>query len=138
LAGARRRTGLGRCTASTGNRFDAGSPRQFRNRIDPIWKKKTLGDVAVGLAAPFAAIAVALKAPGWQRAANGVIVAGLADFAVAVVTGIGSIGGNFLDFAAVSSEAVLNALPVSLIPNFLVPVFIILHVMAIIKIRSMR
>jgi hypothetical protein len=81
---------------------------------------------------------VALKAPGWQRAANGVIVAGLADFAVAVVTGIGSIGGNFLDFAAVSSEAVLNALPVSLIPNFLVPVFIILHVMAIIKIRSMR
>jgi len=97
-----------------------------------------LGDIAVGLVAPFAAIAVALKASGWQRAANGVIVAGLADFAVAFVTGIGSIGGNFLDFAAVSSDAVLNTLPVSLIPNFFVPLFIILHVMAIIKVRSMR
>ena len=97
-----------------------------------------LGDIAVGLVAPFAAIAVALKAPGWQRAANGVIVAGLADFAVAFVTGIGSIGGNFLDFAAVSSDGVLNTLPVSLIPNFFVPLFIIAHVMAIIKMRSMR
>lgn len=97
-----------------------------------------LGDVAVGLVAPFAAIAVALKAPGWRRAANGVIIAGLADFAVAVVTGIGSIGGNFLDFAGAPSSTIVNALPLVLIPGFIVPVFIILHVMAIIKMRSMR
>lgn len=97
-----------------------------------------LGDVAVGLVAPFAAIAVALKAPGWQRAANGVVIAGLADFAVAVVTGIGSIEGNFLSFAGTPSNEVINALPLVLIPGFLVPVFIIGHVMAIIKIRSMR
>ncbi len=97
-----------------------------------------LGDVAVGLVAPFAAIAVALKAPGWRRAANGVIIAGLADFAVAFVTGIGSIGGNFLDFAGAPSSTIINALPLVLIPGFLVPVFIILHVMAIIKLRSTR
>ncbi len=97
-----------------------------------------LGDVAVGLVAPFAAIAVALKAPGWRRAANGVIVAGLADFAVAFVTGIGSIGGNFLNFAGAPSSTIINALPLVLIPGFLVPVFIILHVMAIIKLRSTR
>ena len=97
-----------------------------------------LGDVAVGLVAPFAAIAVALKAPGWRRAANGVIIAGLADFAVAFVTGIGSIGGNFLDFAGAPSSTIINALPLVLIPSFLVPVFIILHVMAIIKLRSTR
>ena len=97
-----------------------------------------LGDVAVGLVAPFAAIAVALKAPGWRRAANGVVIAGLADFAVAVATGIGSIDGNFLNFAGAPSNAIINALPLVLIPGFLVPVFIILHVMAIIKMRSMR
>lgn len=97
-----------------------------------------LGDVAVGLVAPFAAIAVALKAPGWQRAANGVIIAGLADFAVAFVTGIGSIEGNFLSFAGAPSNAVINALPLVLFPGFLVPVFIIGHVMAIIKLRSAR
>ncbi len=97
-----------------------------------------LGDVAVGLVAPFAAIAVALKAPGWRRAANGVAIAGLADFAVAIVTGIGSIGGNFLDFAGAPSSTIINALPLVLVPSFLVPVFIILHVMAIIKLRSRR
>ena len=97
-----------------------------------------LGDVAVGLVAPFAAIAVALKAPGWQRAANGVVIAGLADFAVAFVTGIGSIGGNFLDFAGAPSSTIINALPLVMFPGFLVPVFIIGHVMAIIKLRSMR
>ncbi len=97
-----------------------------------------LGDVAVGLIAPFAAIAVARKMPGWRRAANGVVIAGLADFAVAVVTGIGSIDGNFLNFTGAPSNAIINALPLVLIPGFLVPVFIILHVMAIIKMRSMR
>jgi hypothetical protein len=97
-----------------------------------------LGDVAVGLIAPFAAIAVALEVPGWRRAANGVVVAGLADFAVAVITGIGSIEGNFLSFAGAPSNAIINALPLVLIPGFLVPVFIILHVMAIIKIQSMQ
>ncbi|MDH3195708.1 MAG: hypothetical protein OEL78_05285 [Hyphomicrobiales bacterium] len=100
-----------------------------------------LGDVAVGLIAPFAAIAVALQAPGWRRAANAVIVAGLADFAdfaVAIATGIGSIDGNFLNFAGAPSNAIINALPLVLIPSFLVPVFAILHTMAIIKLRSMR
>jgi hypothetical protein len=76
--------------------------------------------------------------PGWRRAANGVVVAGLADFAVAVITGIGSIEGNFLSFAGAPSNAIINALPLVLIPGFLVPVFIILHVMAIIKIQSMQ
>ncbi len=97
-----------------------------------------IGDVAVGLVAPFAAIAVALKAPGWRRAAKGVILAGLADFTVAFVTGIGSIGGNFLSFAGAPSNEVINALPLVLFPGFMVPVFIIMHVMAIIKLRSMR
>ena len=64
--------------------------------------------------------------------------AGLVDFAVAFITGIGSIGGNFLSFAGAPSNAMINALPLVLFPGFLVPVFIILHVMAIIKMRSMR
>jgi len=97
-----------------------------------------LGDVVVGLIAPFAAIAVALKAPGWRRAAYGVVIAGLADFAVAVVTGIGSIDGNFLNFAGAPPNSIINALPLVLIPGFLVPVFIIAHMMAIIKLRSAR
>ena len=97
-----------------------------------------LGDVAVGLLAPFAAIAVALQAPGWDRAAYGVIIAGLADFAVAIFTGIGSIDGNLLDFAGAPSNAIINQLPLSLIPSFFVPVFIILHVMAFMKLRSTR
>jgi hypothetical protein len=97
-----------------------------------------LGDVAVGLVAPFAAIAVALKTPGWRRAANCVIIAGLADFAVAFATGIGSIEGNSLSFAGAPSDAIINALPLVMIPGFLVPVFIIAHVIAIIKLRSMR
>ncbi len=96
------------------------------------------GDVAVGLAAPFAAITVARRVAGWTRAAWAVIAAGLFDFAVAFVTGIGSISGNFLQLPGTVGSDVVNQLPLLMIPGYFVPIFAIGHVMAIIQLRAAR
>jgi len=95
-----------------------------------------LGDVAVGLTAPLVALAL------WRRpdvaASRGFLawnLLGILDFAVAVATGTvasglapGLVGGN--------TAVAMNAWPLSLIPGFLVPLFTILHLVAILQVRA--
>ncbi len=94
------------------------------------------GDVAVGLMAPFAAIAIARQAAGWRGAAWAVVVAGLADFAVAFATGAASISGNLLHLPGAVGNDPINRLPLVIVPGFFVPAFAILHVMAILRLRA--
>ncbi len=97
-----------------------------------------IGDVAVGLGAPFAAIALArghlsLTSRGFV-AVHG---AGLLDFAVAAGTGIAARNQIPGLVEGVTSSA-MGDLPLVLIPAFAVPVFIILHLIVLLQVRQAR
>jgi hypothetical protein len=94
-----------------------------------------IGDLAVGIAAPFLAGHIVRGTPGWQRRLAWFNVFGLLDFVVAVGTGVltsrsalgilaGPRAAQFADF---------GALPLSLVPTFLVPAYIILHAAALLQ-----
>jgi hypothetical protein len=95
-----------------------------------------LGDVAVGLTAPLVALAL------WRRpevvASRGFLawnLLGLLDFVVAVATGTlasGAVPGLVQGVTAGS----MSAWPLSMIPGFLVPLFAILHLIAILQARA--
>ena len=94
------------------------------------------GDIAVGVAAPFVALAVMRKSPAWKVSSYGLIAAGLFDFAIAVGTGVLTDESGYLLTAGAPTSELVNILPLSLIPTFLVPCFIILHLIAFLKLRQ--
>lgn len=96
------------------------------------------GDVAVGLAAPFVAAAVIHKAGNWRRRAKVLIIAGMIDFVVAVGTGVVSVSGGLLAMAGQPGSELVNAFPLVLVPALFVPMFIIFHMIAWIKLERER
>jgi hypothetical protein len=88
-----------------------------------------VGDVAIGIAAPFVAGALAARkphAPGLFRAWN---LLGLLDLVVAVTAGVThsrSPIGVFVSASAPTTDALVRY-PLSLIPTFFVPVAVMLH-----------
>jgi hypothetical protein len=94
-----------------------------------------IGDLAVGVAAPFVAGHVARASQGWQRRLLWFNVFGLLDFAVAVATGVLTSPSALGIFAGphATQYANLGALPLSLVPTFLVPAYIILHAVALLQ-----
>lgn len=97
-----------------------------------------LGDVAVGLLAPFVALAVERRSENWRQASYGLVVLGLADFVAAVGMGAGVSAGVLAPLGAVELEPAIAVLPLSLIPTVLVPTWIILHLIAWLRVRSSR
>ena len=95
-----------------------------------------IGDIVVGLAAPFVAIKIAQKSTGWRSSARWLIIAGLLDFAIAFATGIMFRDGGALHSAGTEHTGALAEFPLTLIPSYLVPAFLILHIIAIIKLRN--
>jgi hypothetical protein len=93
-----------------------------------------LGDVAVGVAAPFVLLAMVRGAPAWRRQVLWLNIAGLVDFVGAVGTGVLSSDPSFGFVAASATRASLGALPLSLIPTFAVPLWTIFHVASLIQI----
>jgi len=93
------------------------------------------GDVAVGLLAP--AIAWAFMA-GW-RASTGLVRAwnllGLADLAVALTTGFLSSPSPVQLFAFDNPNKLITAFPLVMIPVFLVPLAVLLHLASLAKLR---
>lgn len=94
-----------------------------------------LGDVAVGLTAPLVALAL------WRRpdiaAGSGFLawnLFGLLDFVVAVATGTLASGAVPGLVQGVTADA-MSAWPLAMIPGFLVPLFAILHLVAILQTR---
>jgi hypothetical protein len=71
-----------------------------------------LGDLAVGLAAPFALLAMVRSAPTWRRQMTCLYIAGLVDFAGAVGTGVLSSNSSLGFLADGTARASLGALPV--------------------------
>lgn len=92
-----------------------------------------LGDLAVGLATPFVLLAMVRSAPTWRRQVKWLNIAGLVDFVGAVGTGVLSSNTAFGFLAEGTAHASMGALPLSLVPTFAVPLWIILHAASLLQ-----
>lgn len=95
-----------------------------------------VGDILVGLLAPAVGIAYARKLPhaaGWLRAWN---LFGIADLIVAVATGFLSSPSRFQMFALGAPNELISAFPLAMIPVFLVPLSILLHLASLKKLQQ--
>jgi hypothetical protein len=93
------------------------------------------GDVATGVIAVFAAMALIDGAPGWRTRLLALNAFGLADLAVAVSTGVLTSQGPLgLLMGEIGTQA-LQHYPLSLIPTFLVPASILLHLASLAQLR---
>ncbi len=94
-----------------------------------------LGDFAIGVTAPFVAMAMARKkistgsVLAWQ-------IAGIIDLVVAVGMGVLSSHTRLGILAHGTSARVMGLLPMSLIPTFAVPLLLILHLTCIARVRQ--
>ncbi|HEX2259241.1 MAG TPA: hypothetical protein VHJ40_05795 [Actinomycetota bacterium] len=96
------------------------------------------GDVFIGLAAPLVAYIYAVKAPGSRGLATAFNVAGLGDLVMVLGTGLLSAPSPFRLFFSNPSIELMTVLPMALIPAFLVPIFVLLHVISLRKLMEER
>lgn len=96
-----------------------------------------VGDMIVGAYAPFVVLAISRRTPNWPRHVVLLNVLGLLDF-------IGAIGGGVLSgdspigiLRGDVTANVMQQLPLSMIPTFAVPFWIILHIVSLIKVRKL-
>ena len=98
-----------------------------------------LGDVAIGIAAAF--VLVRLRRDPEFALSLGFLrfhVLGLLDFAVAIATAGLSAGQFPGSIENGVTSAAMDVWPLNIFPSFFVPVFIILHLTTLFKIRQMR
>ncbi|WP_420560127.1 hypothetical protein [Tepidicaulis sp.] len=94
------------------------------------------GDILVGLAAPFVALMIWQKSAGWRTAAYGLIFIGFLDFISAFAMGVILRENGPVYQTGDLHTGLLAEFPLTMIPSFLVPVFMILHIIAILKLRG--
>ena len=95
-----------------------------------------IGDLIVGAYAPFVVLAIARRTPGWHTHVVLLNVLGLLDF-------VGAVGGGVLSGSSpigilrgdVTTD-IMQELPLSMIPTFAVPFWIVLHIISLIKLRN--
>jgi len=95
-----------------------------------------IGDLLVGAYAPFVVLAISRRTPGWHTHVVLLNVLGLLDF-------VGAVGGGVLSGSSpigilrgdVTTDILLE-LPLSMIPTFAVPCWIVLHIISLIKLRN--
>jgi hypothetical protein len=94
-----------------------------------------IGDVFVGLSAPLVAVAYARQ---WRRS-RGLLVAwnllGIADLVVAVTTGFLTSPSPLQLLAPDNPNQLIGAFPLAMIPVFLVPLSVLLHLASLEKLR---
>jgi hypothetical protein len=95
-----------------------------------------LGDVAVGLAAPFVARRLLHDPAGARPLAVAWNVAGIADLVVAVTLGFLTSPSQFQQLAASEPNTLITRLPFVLVPVFAVPLSVLLHVIALRRLRA--
>ncbi len=96
------------------------------------------GDFAVGASAPFVAYALAKGKPWARPLAVAWNVAGILDLVVAVGMGALSAESSFRLFSNAPSTAAMAELPLSMIPVFAVPLFVLLHIVSLLGLRGAR
>lgn len=96
------------------------------------------GDVLVGLLAPVVAIAYARSADGAGGKLRSWNLLGVADLVVAVGTGFLTSPSRFQLVAFDRPNNLISVFPLVMIPAFLVPLFILLHLASLYKLRHAR
>jgi hypothetical protein len=93
-----------------------------------------LGDMAIGATAPWVILAL-IRRPDFARGRAFVAwnLLGILDLVVAV--GIGTFVATFPESVAGATTGVMARLPLLLIPGYLVPLFLILHLTALLQAR---
>ena len=94
-----------------------------------------VGDLAVGVAAPFVLMAILRDAPNWQRRVFWLNIAGLIDFAGAIGTGVLTSNSALGLLADGAPHADLGELPLSIVPTFAVPLWTIFHMISLLQLR---
>jgi hypothetical protein len=95
-----------------------------------------VGDMIVGVYAPFVVLALVRRSENWRSQVVLLSVLGLLDFVGAIGSGLLT-GNNPLGvFREDVTTAVLQELPLSIIPTFAVPAWIIVHVISLLKIKN--
>ena len=97
-----------------------------------------LGDMAVGVAAVFVLLAMIDGHPNWRRRMLWLNLGGLLDFVGAITTGVLTSNSSLGFFAPATPMASMGMLPLSLIPTFAVPLWIIIHAASLIQLRQGR
>ncbi len=95
-----------------------------------------IGDIAVGVFAVGTTLAIARGQAGWQARSRRLAVMGLADFATVLTLATLSGQGGPLQGPDGLTVAAMQQLPMILIPGFLVPLFIILHILSWLRSRG--
>ncbi|MCI0630100.1 MAG: hypothetical protein L0Y44_05535 [Phycisphaerales bacterium] len=95
-----------------------------------------VGDLIVGAYAPFVAVAVARQTPGWRRQVVLLNVLGLLDFVGAIGGGVMSGSSPIGIFRGDVTADIMQQLPLSIIPTFGVPFWIVLHIISLMKVRG--
>ncbi len=97
-----------------------------------------IGDLIVGMYAPFVVVAISRQTPGWSKHVVLLNVLGLLDF-------VGAIGGGVLSgrspIGILRVEVptdIMQQLPLSFIPTFAVPFWIVLHIISLLKLRNLQ
>jgi hypothetical protein len=90
-----------------------------------------VGDLLVGATAPLVARFVVPRLPAARRLYVAWTAFGIADLVVAVSSGVLHSASPVGIFAGPLATAMMGALPLSIIPTFLVPLAVILHVAAL-------
>lgn len=95
-----------------------------------------LGDLAVGIFALTVVLAVTARTVGWQGKVRMLVIVGMADFAAAFGTAILSGVGFPLYSAAEGAPQLMLQSPLTMIPAYGVPLFMILHLISWQKLRQ--
>jgi hypothetical protein len=94
------------------------------------------GDVLVGLLAPIAAIAYARNLRGSAALLRAWNLLGIADLVVAVTTGFLTSPSPLQIMALDRPNLLIDAFPLAMIPVFLVPLSVLLHLISLTKLRQ--
>jgi len=107
-------------------------------RLSPLFALPAgVGDVTVGVLAPFVAWRYARGRHGRTTLVRAWNVAGLLDLAIAVTAGFLTVPSPLQPASLIApSSALLTVFPLALVPAFAVPVSVILHAAALIKLRG--
>jgi hypothetical protein len=95
-----------------------------------------LGDIAIGVTAPWLLLAL-IRRPGFAASRTFVAwnVLGILDLAVAV--GTGALSGMLALGVDGPSTGPMGQLPLALVPTYFVPIFVMLHIAALIQARRL-
>ena len=95
-----------------------------------------VGDIIVGAYTPFVVVAIVNRAPNWKPHAVSLNALGLLDFVGAIGGGVLSSGTRVGMFSGPVTSDIMLDLPLALIPTFLVPFWIVLHIISLAQLRQ--